>query len=203
MLKKLASFFSWVFQPLMMPLYGALIFVNLPYYAFLLMSDKVVYFVLICNMLFTAVLPACLILLMHRLKLINSLHLDDRGDRNYPIIFTACFHFANFYLLTKIDLPALYYQFLLAGLFSIILTLLITWVWKISLHMTGIGALCGAMLLCGFLWQIDVRILLAALFLSAGIIASSRLILKAHSPSQLAAGFSAGFLPQLMLVVLL
>ena len=199
MLKNLATFFSWIFQPLMMPLYGAVIFVNLPYYAFLLMPDRMVYFVLICNLLFTAFLPACMILLMYRLKLINTLQLDDREDRKYPIIFTACFHFANFYLLTKIDLPAPYYLFLLAGLFSILTTLLVTWVWKISLHMTGIGALCGAMLFCGILWQIDVRILLALLFLVAGITATSRLILKAHTPGQLVAGFAAGCLPQLLL----
>jgi hypothetical protein len=203
MLQKPASFFSWIFQPLMMPLYGTFLFLQLPYYAFMLMSDKLVKFVLICNLTFTVVLPALVIILMYRMKIISNVRLNNREDRKYPILFTAGFHLANFYLLTKVELPAPYYLFLLGGLFSVLLTLMITMFWKISIHMTGIGSVCGAILICGLIWQIDVRLLLAVLFIIAGIIASSRLILNAHTRKEVAAGFTAGFLPQLLLIFLL
>jgi membrane-associated phospholipid phosphatase len=46
-------------------------------------------------------------------------------------------------------------------------------------------------------------LILAALFLVAGIVGSSRLILNVHTPAQVAAGFAAGFAPQISLLLLL
>jgi membrane-associated phospholipid phosphatase len=74
--------------------------------------------------------------------------------------------------------------------------------WKISMHMTGIGGLCGSLLLCSIIWPIDIRWMLAAVFLIAGIIGSSRLILNAHTPAQVSAGFFAGLLPQLAILLI-
>jgi membrane-associated phospholipid phosphatase len=81
-------------------------------------------------------------------------------------------------------------------------TLLITYYWKISMHMTGIGGLCGAFLLLGIVWPVDLRLILAGLFFIAGIVGSSRLVLQVHTPAQVAAGFIAGLLPQLSLLLL-
>jgi membrane-associated phospholipid phosphatase len=44
--------------------------------------------------------------------------------------------------------------------------------------------------------------MLAAVFLIAGIIGSSRLILNAHTPAQVSAGFFAGLLPQLAILLI-
>jgi membrane-associated phospholipid phosphatase len=68
--------------------------------------------------------------------------------------------------------------------------------------MTALGGLCGAFLLLSLVWPIDLRILLAVLFLISGITGTSRLILNAHTPAQVAAGFAAGLLPQISLLLL-
>lgn len=202
MLKGAAHFFSWVFQPLLIPIYGALLFLNLPFYAFSLLSDQVKWYVLVCNALFTFIMPVTLILLMLKMGMISSVQLNKREERKYPIIFTAVFYVMNYYFLSKIHLPAPYLFFLLAGLFSLLATLLITYYWKISIHMTALGGLCGAFLLLSLVWPIDLRILLAVLFLISGITGTSRLILNAHTPAQVAAGFAAGLLPQISLLLL-
>ncbi len=202
MLRYLANFFSWVFQPLLMPIYGALLFLSLPFYAFTMLSEQVKLYVISCNILFTFIMPITLILLMYRMGMITSLQLEKREERKYPLIFSSVFYIANYYFLSKVHLPAPYLFFLLAGLFSLMLTLVITYYWKISMHMTGIGGLCGAFLLLSIVWPIDIRLLLAVLFLIAGITGTSRLLLQAHTPSQLAAGFAAGILPQLSLLLL-
>jgi membrane-associated phospholipid phosphatase len=88
-------------------------------------------------------------------------------------------------------------------MFSLISTLFITNYWKISMHMTGIGGLCGSFMLLSFIWPIDLRLIIAALFLVAGIVGSSRLILNVHTPAQVAAGFAAGFAPQISLLLML
>ena len=203
MLRRTAHFFSWIFQPLLMPIYGALLFLNLPFYAFSLLPSAVKWYVISCNLLFTFFMPVFIILLMKRFNMISTLTLENREDRKYPILFTAVFYISNYYFLKKVNLPAPYLFFLLAGMFSLISTLFITNYWKISMHMTGIGGLCGSFMLLSFIWPIDLRLIIAALFLVAGIVGSSRLILNVHTPAQVAAGFAAGFAPQISLLLML
>ena len=203
MLQRTAHFFSWIFQPLLMPLYGAVIFLNLPFYAFSLLPEAVKWYVISCNLLFTFFMPVFIIMLMKRFNMISSVTLENREDRKYPILFTAVFYISNYYFLKKVHLPAPYLFFLLAGMFSLISTLFITNYWKISMHMTGIGGLCGSFLLLSVIWPIDVRLILATLFLVAGITGTARLILNVHSPAQVTAGFFAGFLPQVSLFLLI
>jgi hypothetical protein len=204
MADRLAHFFSWLFQPLLMPLAGTLIFLNLPYYAFTLMPVKLKWVVIFCNLLFTVVLPAGFILLMRRFKLIRSISLDDRSDRPVPVFLTGIFYAFNLYYLFRLYgyLPDLYYYFLMASIFSVISTLAISAWWKISMHMTGIGGLCGSVFLASMVWDLDLRYLLAAAFVAAGITGSARLQLKVHTPAQVGAGFLAGFLPQVALIML-
>jgi hypothetical protein len=197
-----ANFFSWVLQPLLMPLYGTAIFLTLPFYAFRLMPDAMKWYVIICNSLFTFLLPVIMILLMLKLGIVKTVELENREDRRYPLLVTIIFHAANYYFLTRVPLPSLYYLFLLSGIFSLLLTLIVSKYWKISMHMTGIGGLCGSLLLCAIVWPIDVRWMLAGLFLAAGIVGSSRLILNAHTPAQVGAGFGAGLLPQLAILLI-
>ena len=203
MLRRTAHFFSWIFQPLLMPIYGALLFLNLPFYAFSLLPSAVKWYVISCNLLFTFFMPVFIILLMKRFNMISTLTLENREDRKYPILFTAVFYISNYYFLKKVNLPAPYLFFLLAGMFSLISTLFITNYWKISMHMTGIGGLCGSFMLLSFIWPIDLRLIIAALFIVAGIVGSSRLILNVHTPAQVAAGFAAGFTPQISLLLLI
>ena len=203
MLRRTAHFFSWIFQPLLMPIYGALLFLNLPFYAFSLLPSAVKWYVISCNLLFTFFMPVFIILLMKRFNMISTLTLENREDRKYPILFTAVFYISNYYFLKKVNLPAPYLFFLLAGMFSLISTLFITNYWKISMHMTGIGGLCGSFMLLSFIWPIDLRLIIAALFIVAGIVGSSRLILNVHTPAQVAAGFAAGFTPQISLLLML
>ncbi len=197
-----ANFFSWVLQPLLMPLYGSIIFLTLPFYAFRLMPEALKWYVIICVALFTCLLPVISILLMLKFGIVQSVELDRREDRRYPLLFAVIFHSVNYYFLSKVNLPALYYLFLLSGIFSILFTMVVTRYWKISMHMTGIGGLCGSLLLCSIAWPIDIRWMLAAVFLIAGIIGSSRLILNAHTPAQVSAGFFAGLLPQLAILLI-
>jgi len=197
-IKQAALLISWVFQPILMPFYGTLLLFNLSYYGFNLLQPSVVYFVLVSTFLFTVALPGSMILMLKKMNFISSIHLNRRSERKYPIIFTILFHVANYYFLTKIHLPFIYYVFLLSGIFSLIVTFLVSYFWKISMHTTGIGGLCGVFFACLLIWGIDTRLLIGSLFLMAGMIGSARLILNAHTSGQVYAGFLAGFVPQIL-----
>jgi hypothetical protein len=199
-MRRAAKFFSWLFQPLFMPLIGTFVFLSLPFYSFRLLPEAVYWYVIICNLLFTILLPVLMIFMLLRYGMITSLYLDKREDRIYPIIFTLIFQVANYYFLTRADLPGPYLFFLIAGIFSLLVILIITYYWKVSLHMAGVGGVCGAFLALAVIWPVDLRALMACFFLISGITGSSRLLLMAHSSSQLAIGFFLGFLPQLGLI---
>jgi membrane-associated phospholipid phosphatase len=195
-IKQVALFISWIFQPILMPIYGTLILFNLPYYGFNLLNENVFYYVIVSIFLFTIALPGSLILMLKKMNFITSIHLNERSERKYPILFTIFFHLANYYFLSNIHLPFIYYVFLLSGIFSLIITFLISNFWKISMHTTGIGGLCGVFFACILVWGIDTRLILAVLFIIAGLIGSARVVLKAHTAAQVYAGFVAGMIPQ-------
>jgi membrane-associated phospholipid phosphatase len=201
-IKQLANIISWVFQPILMPIYGTILLFNLPFYGFNLLHPKVFYYVLVSTFLFTVLLPSAFILVLKKMNFISSIHLSERSERKYPIIFTILFHVANYYFLSKIHLPFIYYIFLLSGIFSLVVTFLISYFWKISMHTTGVGGVCGVFFICLLVWGIDTRLLLSFLLLIAGLIGTSRLILNAHTPGQVYAGFMAGFVPQVFPLLL-
>jgi hypothetical protein len=196
----IARIVSWIFQPLLMPLAGTLIFLNLPFYAFRLLPTPVYSYVLVSTVLFTIVLPVLAILLLYRFRMISAVEMPTAEDRRFPLLLTIIFYMGNYYFLAKASLPILYSMFLLSGIVSLIVALVVNRFWKLSLHMTGLGGLAGSLLLCAIFWPVDIRLLLAAVFVVTGITASSRLVLGAHSGSQLALGYFVGIVPQLMVL---
>jgi hypothetical protein len=202
-MRNVATLISWLFQPLLMPLFGALLFVTMPIYSFRLMPMPLKGYILVCNALFTLVLPVIGIFILYRTNWISDIRMEKRRERNLPVFITLLSYGANVYFLSKVPLPQVYYLFLVSAMVSLFLAWIITFYWKISMHMTGIGGLCGSVLLLNLLFLGDLHLYLAIMFLIAGSIGSARLILDAHSPLQLALGFLVGFLPQMLVLFVL
>lgn len=202
-MRNIATLISWLFQPLLMPFFGALLFVTMPIYSFRLMPLPLKGYILVCNALFTLVLPVISIFILYRTKWISDIRMDQRSDRNLPVFITLLSYGANVYFLSKVPLPQVYYLFLVSAMVSLFLAWIITFYWKISMHMIGIGGLCGSVLLLNLIFLGDLHLYLAILFLIAGSIGSARLILDAHSPLQLTFGFIVGCLPQLLVLFVL
>lgn len=85
-------------------------------------------------------------------------------------------------------------KFLFAAVGCVFMGLVVSFFWKISLHMISVGgalALLFIVNISGFgtmLWVLIVGVLLT------GALASSRLYLGRHTPLQVAAGFVGGFI---------
>jgi len=73
------------------------------------------------------------------------------------------------------------------------LLLIISYWWKISLHMAGIGGLCALIFTFSIRFSTSLRSLFMAAICAAGILAFSRMKLKLHKPSQVYVGFLLGF----------
>jgi hypothetical protein len=92
--------------------------------------------------------------------------------------------------------------FVLGGGLAILLVTFINIKYKISAHMAGIGGLLGALISLSYLLKFDMTYYYIGIVLVAGILASSRLKLNEHKPSQLYTGFTLGLLVQVGLFIL-
>ena len=73
---------------------------------------------------------------------------------------------------------------------------------KASIHMIAMSALSFFVMGISIHYQLNIIYTIAALFLTTGIVATSRLAMKAHSIEELLIGYVAGMLPQMILWVL-
>ena len=87
----------------------------------------------------------------------------------------------------------MYYAFILSSLIAILVTMLITLRYKISIHMVGAGGLVALIGFLAFYLKVDLQFYLVISLVLAGITGTARLILKAHTPDQVYTGFLTGF----------
>jgi membrane-associated phospholipid phosphatase len=69
----------------------------------------------------------------------------------------------------------------------------INFMWKISLHSVGAGALIGLVLMLSLKMLAPLDLYLISAIIAGGLILSSRLILNLHNPQQVWVGLFAGF----------
>ena len=198
-----ALILSVVFQPLLMASYGcAMLFFVIPdsIYNYLTPFDNKIRITLMV-MLFTFIFPALNIIVMYKLKRIQSINLSDKNERTYPYITTSIFYFGLFYLLKDLNIWNNIKLYVLGGGIIIFLCALINLRYKISAHMAGIGGLLGLLIIAAYLIQVNMVPYYIAVILLAGIVGSARLVLHEHKPSQIYAGFILGLLTQLILFI--
>ena len=184
-----------------MPTFGMIViyFVgNVPgFNSYSIKSDKYTVFLTI-SVLFiaTSLIPLIIAILLKQLKVISSLHIPERKERKLPFLLTCFCYFCAYYLLKyhlELNLNGLIFYFIFFGMFATILGFFITLSWKISIHMIGIGGVAGILTLLSKTSEEVLLYPLIITFLCAGLVAFSRLKLKAHNSKQLIAGFCLGF----------
>ena len=107
-------------------------------------------------------------------------------------VVAVAFAFLGFWLLGRIGYTNIVRQLYLVLIILLSTFSVITFRWKISMHMTAIGGLCGFLLVWGMNYQGDVRNAFILFLLLSGILATSRLYLKKHTPLQVYLGFLFG-----------
>ncbi|TXB64011.1 hypothetical protein FRY74_12220 [Vicingus serpentipes] len=192
-MERIAKIISYCFQPLIMPSLGLLIFFNSNSYINFAIPKELKDAALTLVAMSTFVVPVIITLLLLNRGYISSLEMPTRKERILPYGFTIAFYFFTIYMLKQAPIPPLVFDFMIGGVASVICAFIINLKWKVSAHMTGIGGLLGALISTSILLEVDlISYVILSIFVS-GLIASSRLILNAHTPLQLIAGFFLGF----------
>jgi len=190
---------SYIFHPLLLPIFGLFLLFNINELDLWFSSDEQKYFLYSLTFILTFLLPLINALLLLKMKQISSLAMETRQERKIPYLASAIFYFTESYFLMNADVPVLVKALMFGATLLVVSVLLINFFWKISAHMVGIGGLCGMMLAVSYRLQINLHIVLLLLFLIAGLVAFSRLKLSAHNPAQVYIGFLLGVSVQLIL----
>jgi len=200
---KIAKILSLVFFPLLIPTYTLLIIFNINVYFSMIIPQLAKLQILGMVFLITFIFPLFMMILFQRIGIIKSLYMKTKEERTLPYLMTIIFFYLTSYLLKQIQISPIFYYFILGATFLIIITLIINFFWKISIHMIGIGGMLGTFMGLSFLWMIDISFLIILLVLCSGVTGYARLKLNAHNPAQIYSGFLLGtsFMLFLFLVI--
>ncbi|MGQ0828215.1 MAG: phosphatase PAP2 family protein [Bacteroidota bacterium] len=198
---RISKIISYILHPLLMPTYGiALIFCSKNYISTFTPTDyKLV--ILSITFIFTFLLPTINALILLRIGRINSLEMETSRERIIPYAGASLYHFALFYLFYNAQFPTIFQALILGAAISILLTLLITFKWKVSAHTVGIGGVAGGLLGIIYRLQADLQLMFMIIIIVSGVIGYARLKMNAHSPAQVYGGFALGFFVELLLMM--
>lgn len=186
---------SIVLYPMLMPLYGILLFCVGAKQLIPLLPSLYISLCIAGTAVITLVIPILLLVFMWKKGQIDSLHINDAKQRTTPYIYTLiCYGFWAYFLRVTLQLPIFLLLVAIGSMFALLAVTIINHWWKISAHLTGIGGLLGG--ICSFalsysvlpFWLIIIVLLIALMLMYA------RLYLNAHTPMQVVCGFLLGLL---------
>ena len=198
----LAKIFSVLFHPLFMPVYTILIWFNLDIYISLIIPYQFKLFILGIIIITTLLFPMIFIMMMLRRKIITSLQMETKEERIYPMAITAVFFFLSYYMLKQLQISYFFTLFLLGISFLTVLSLIINFYYKISIHMVGIGGMLGAFTGLSIMLGVNIVYFVIPIIIIAGITGTSRLILGAHKPIQVYSGFLLGSIMMTLIFII-
>jgi hypothetical protein len=202
-LRAVSEVIAYVSHPLFIPLIVTVFVANaLPEYfvTFKHNSIRLPYDRLFIRVLSISVFfPLLTVLLARAVGFVESLHMSTKKDRIIPYVANTIYYFWAYYAFKREGVtPPFFNAFFLGTFIAVILSMVSNTYFKISMHAVGWGGVLGFLLMLMFGMHMNISQPLMVAFLIAGIVATSRLILRAHTPGEIYAGFFAGILSQLI-----
>ena len=186
-------------------------------------GDEAAKLLIIQVFLYTFFIPAVALVMFRAVGFVKTIELKDRQDRIGPYILTGIFYLWLFYNLLNnnesktgqlnfvLQVPTAYTSFVLGGTIALFIAFFINNFTKISAHAVGMGGLLGMVILTMMLFsynsflvdstilgtfQVSMTSVLIITIFFAGLVGTSRLLLQAHEPMDLAGGYLVGFASQ-------
>ena len=192
LMKRIAIVTSWILNPFSIPFLAFLILFLFTYLRMMPMPYKIV--VLAIVYCFTILMPIVTIFIYRR---INKLTLHDisryRTSRFRPFLLTITSYGFCLAMMHKLSIPWYMTGIILAALVIQVICVIVNLRWKLSEHMAGMGGVVGGVIAFSALFGYNPLGWLCLFILIAGILGTSRMILKHHSLGEVLCGFTVGF----------
>ena len=191
---------NYLLHPIWMPLLGSILYFYLSprYFSTALINTQ-----LIAIGIMTVLIPLIFFFMLKNLGIARSIFLSTANERRLPLLFFILLVILLMrVILSRFDIPELYYFFAGILMASIANLILVLFGQKISLHMVGVAGVLMFVIGLSIHYTKNYLFLIALLLVVNGITASSRLDIKAHTKTEIAVGFFVGLVPQLILLPL-
>ena len=185
-----AKVLSVLFTPFYLPILGLLILFIFSYLSLLPLTYKL--FLLLMFYLFTVFLPTALIRFYRRYQGWTLIELGSRERRAIPYVISIFSYLLCYYIMAATHVPHFMGSILIAALVIQVACAIINLFIKISTHTAAIGGVTGALLACSVIFSFNPVWWLCIVLLLAGMVGTSRMILRQHSLRQVVLGFLAG-----------
>lgn len=182
---------SIVFTPFYLPMLGLVALFLLSY-----LNRLVPWYykltVIMMVYLFTVLLPTLLIHLYRKYQGWTLHELGMKERRMVPYIISIVCYFACYYIMNLYHIPHFISSILITALAIQIICALINVWWKISTHTAAIGGVMGALQAFAVIFGFNPIGWLCLVLILAGMVGTSRMILRQHSLRQVCYGFLLG-----------
>ena len=191
---------SLVFTPFYLPTVGLLALFSLSYLSLLPFGYKlqvmgIVYF-------FTILLPTLLIHIYRRHQRWTLIDIGRRERRMVPYVLSILCYFTCVYIMKQIHIPHFMSSIVIAALgIQIVCAVIKAW-WKISTHTAAIGGVVGAIFVFAAIFGFNPIPWLCITILLAGLLGTSRMVLRQHSLAEVVVGFIVGVVVGMTLLLI-
>ena len=183
---------SYLFHPVLLPIFTLLLMLQ-PHSFFLgLLPLREILILLGLVFLTTVFFPLLMMYFFFRARLVSSFFLHTREERIFPLLTTAIFYYLTYYLLKGISVSVLFSYFMLGATLLVILCLFMNFIFKISLHMAGIGGVTGFWIGLNIRQGTTHEIFFSVLILLCGLMGYARLQNGLHTPKEIYSGLFLG-----------
>ena len=183
---------SSIFRPQYFPLVGFLALFLFTYLSLLPLSFKAL--IMIIVLMGTLLLPRLTIRIWRQTNGLKLHHLRLRKHRSFPYLVFLLFYAFTLHFLARFHLPFYMGGILVSSLMIQAACLLINIWWKVSVHSAGAGGIIGAVVAFSLLFNFNPVWWLSLCIIIAGLVGSSRMLLRQHTLWQVLAGTFLGIL---------
>ena len=190
--KRIARIISVVFHPLLMPTYMMLLLIRFNFQYPFVLPENYLNLMTLLVFLTSFVFPLLIMFLMLKLKMISSMELETKRERALPLLVATGFFYLTYHFFKQVPYFALFNMFMIGATLVTSVTLLVTYLYKISLHMVGIGGVFGALTGISLSTSQNYLLLIVIAIFIAGLTGFARLKLKTHTEAEIYSGFALG-----------
>lgn len=199
--RKIANLLSWVLHPFLQPIYLMVLLLTMTTFAHYSIGVKL--YLMWVVVLYAVLIPLLALGVLRSLGRISDFRVDNRRERILPLLIGAVCYVLCAITFAKIPSAIFLRKFMVAAACCEVMCLVVSLRWKISLHLTGMGALVALLVVMNIVGVGNMLIPLMVTILCAGALASARLYLGCHNGAQVLAGFCGGFAVALLAVLFL
>ena len=195
-----AHLFSYIFHPLFIPVIATwyLAYIHQGYFTGIPPHDKLL--IVIRVAINTIIFPGVTVLLLKAVGFVKSIYLKTQRERIIPYVAANFFYFWMYLVFrSQPDVPLILTAFIFGIFLSSSVGLLANIYFKISMHAIGVGSISGLLLIIIFTGS-PYGIFLHAMivFLIAGFVCTSRMIVSDHRPMDIYTGILFGIICQVI-----